>query len=317
MRNISKYLLIFPAAVAIGTAGYLVYRYFILERVEKETRSEVKQFVDETGADVSFDLNVFTNEGGVFNQDEVVGKVGEIEVAGRTLNLCVWGQIGGNEDFGEYGSLENVLNYCKELWQERLVWLQEYMDNGVNISQESNESIKQLISLSDEAKESALYNNVSTVDFEYISMWYRNISDPAMGVDIAREVVKSKMDRIREDLITGNLLNLEQARNRVLSDTAQKEIDIAYEQNAYFKGESIIYGELDKYFEQEVVNIIQGLSIGEYSEVIETNEIIGGTGGTGKLFLILRVNAIDGKEFRNVDDKLQNLISQYPAEWKF
>lgn len=142
-----------------------------------------------------------------------------------------------------------------------------------------------------------------------ISIWYYNATAPKISESQARQIARSKIARLLNDLRTGKI-NMQQAGEQIKNDTSLAQIDSNYRGNAY---SSFNDWTIDNPpFSFSIMNkTVLSMNPKQYSDIIEI-EI--STGMIEKLFTILYLDNVQDGQFDSLSSWVQAASQQYPLQ---
>lgn len=219
-----------------------------------------------------FDVSEILKPGkGQIGQDEKIAKVGKETLFGSDFNyeLLLYFPTGA----GQPSLSQEIKNKVLAQLIEKSIVLQSAEKRGlIKLSDEAfNNSNKDFVSrntIYEEAKEKLIEEVEDKISVGGIFMFFYNQQIPAMGIEQAKELTRTKMEGLHKDLVAGKS-TLEQAAKKISEDKSLEEIDPIYYANAYAEfmdrnRASPIGGAVN----QENNDLIWELKKGEFSPIL-------------------------------------------------
>lgn len=142
-----------------------------------------------------------------------------------------------------------------------------------------------------------------------ISIWYYNATAPKIPESQARQITRTKMAKLLNDLRTGKI-NMQQAGEQIKNDTSLAKIDSNYRGNAYTRFNDWTID--NPPFSFSIMNkTVLSMNPKQYSDIIEI-EI--STGMIEKLFTILYLDNVQDGQFESLSSWVQAASQQYPLQ---
>lgn len=155
---------------------------------------------------------------------------------------------------------------------------------------------------------------INWVKGEMISIWFKNIYEPKMGLTVARQVTREKMEAIYNDLTAGVLPSLKEAGEVIKNDPALALIDPSYKGNAYLEFE-IKQGEsffIDPKVQEEAFK----LQVGQLSEILVGQDQNPGGEFYDCNFIVMKILKRELKGYQSVEDWFNQKSKNYEVEIK-
>lgn len=209
--------------------------------------------------------------------DKIIARVGEENIFQKDLDYYLNLYFAGQEQQVKDKALEKITNdsiILQEGFKLNYIILNKDNFNSPDKNIASRSALIQI------ASDKIQKEFIAQISGETISMWFDNPSypKPSIGVEAAKQIVRQKMDKFRQDILTGRL-TLAEAGNRINSDKEQAGIDPSYGENSYRK-----FTNVDRanrlFFDPKINDLAWSLKVGEISAVtIGQDAISAGYGG--------------------------------------
>ena len=237
------------------------------------------------GQDLNYELSIYFPE--VYKSDEPVPE----EIKKKALDQII----------------EDSL-LLQSAADEGIIDLNETVFNNLNKEYRARNI---LINSIDEKVEQKLINWVKG---ELISIWFKNIYEPKMGLEAARQISRAKMEGIYSRLKSGNLISLEQAAEEIKNDPALALIDPSYQGNAYIAFE-IEQGE-EFFIDPKIQEAAFKLPVNQLSEILVGQDQSPGGEFYDCNFIVMKVNEREMKGFESFEDWFNQKKGNYEVEIK-
>jgi len=292
-RKLPKFLL--PAFAFILTLLLIWKGIQIYEDVLKPGDTTVKfspkkavaQVGKETlyGQDLNYELKVYFPD--VSKSKEVVSE----EIKEKALNQIIRKSLllQAAADEGLITLNEKVFNSLDKVYRERNILL-----NSI------------------EEKVNTKY--VNWVKGEMISIWFHNIYEPKMGLETARQVTRSKIEAIYNDLKSGKYANLEEAAEAIKNDPALALIDPSYKGNAYIPFE-VKQGE-EFFIDPKVQEQVFQLPLNQLSPILVGQDQSPGGEFYDCNFIVMKVLERKMRGYESFEDWFSQKKGNYEVEIK-
>ncbi|GIW63045.1 MAG: hypothetical protein KatS3mg090_0871 [Patescibacteria group bacterium] len=138
---------------------------------------------------------------------------------------------------------------------------------------------------------------------ESISVWFYNVNPPAMGVEKAKEITRSFIEDLRNQVASGRL-SMKQAGDKIKSNKSLFQIDEAYKWNAY---QEFLYLKKDhKYYHDDILNdYLWKMEEGQVSPVLVGRDFAPEFGWYEAYYIVIKVNEKKIQEFDSVQELLE------------
>ena len=191
---------------------------------------------------------------------------------------------------------------------EGLIALNEKVFNNLNKEYRARNILVNSI------EEKANQKLVNWVKGELISIWFKNIYEPKMGLEAARQITRAKMDGIYSRFKSGNLTSLEQAAEEIKNDPALALIDPSYQGNAYIAFE-IEQGE-EFFIDPKIQEVAFKLPVNQLSEILVGQDQSPGGEFYDCNFIVMRVEEQEMKGFESFEDWFNQKKENYEVTLK-
>ena len=253
-----------------------------------------------------------------FPPQKVIAQVGKETLYGQDLNyeLSIY--------FPEvYKSDEPVPEEIKKKVLDQIIkdslLLQSAADEGIIDLNEAvfnnlNKEYRARNILVNSIEEKANQKLVNWVKGELISIWFKNIYEPKMGLEAARQVTRAKMEGIYSRLKSGNLASLEQAAEEIKNDPALALIDPSYQGNARVAFE-IEQGE-EFFIDPKIQERVFKLPPGEVSEILVGQDQSPSGEFYDCCFMVIKIEEQKMKGYQSFEDWFNQKKGNYEVEIK-
>ena len=155
---------------------------------------------------------------------------------------------------------------------------------------------------------------VNSVKGEMISIWFKNINEPKMGLETARQITRVKIEGIYQRLQSGQLTDLKSAGEEIKNDPALALIDPSYQGNAYLEFE-INQGEhffIDPKIQTEAFQ----LPVNQLSEILVGQDQSPGGDFYDCNFILMKIWERKLKGYQSFEDWFEQKRKNYEVEIK-
>jgi len=155
---------------------------------------------------------------------------------------------------------------------------------------------------------------VNSVKGEMISIWFKNINEPKMGLETARQITRVKIEGIYQRLQSGQLTDLKSAGEEIKNDPALALIDPSYQGNAYLEFE-INQGEhffIDPKIQTEAFQ----LPVNQLSEILVGQDQSPGGDFYDCNFILMKIWERKLKGYQSFEDWFEQKRENYEVEIK-
>jgi len=189
----------------------------------------------------------------------------------------------------------------QEANDKTLISLNSSFFNNINIDYVNREN--KVI----EAEDLILDNEAGKISGELINMYFLNMEIPVMGIEDAKEIVYSKMNNLRKEIVNGNM-SLFEAGKQISMDESLAKIDSAYQGNAYIEFNNFIGEEILK--DPELNKKIIEMQEGTISEILVGYDYDLNGNWSEANYVVVKINSKkDG--YLNKSDLLKELSKKY------
>lgn len=140
-----------------------------------------------------------------------------------------------------------------------------------------------------------------------ISIWYYDMDPPQVSETQARQTARTKMAQLYNQIKSGTL-TMQQAGERIKSDTSLRRLDANYEGNAYSENKNWTLDNPAFSFEQlnQVALTLQPGQVSDLIEVISTKTM------TEKFFAVIKMDSIQKGRFDSLSLWVKQATTDFP-----